>query len=192
MTIITLSRQLSSRGDEIALAVAERLHLRLIGRELVNRAASLALAPEVALFQIDELGLLGIRPSATAIQQYKERITEVITEFAAQDDLLLVGRGGQVVLAGDPNVLRVRVIAPMTVRISSMRAESGISESAARARIDASDEARNNYHRRIFGVRPDDPGLYDLVINTAEISIQVSVEIICVAALAKRKAARTP
>ncbi len=46
-----------------ARAVAERLGLRLIGRELINRAARAAGVPEVALAEIDELGLLGVKPT---------------------------------------------------------------------------------------------------------------------------------
>ena len=49
MPIITLSRELGSSGDDIAVAVAERLNLRLVGRDLLNQAARQAGVPEVAL-----------------------------------------------------------------------------------------------------------------------------------------------
>ena len=53
MAVITLSREMGSLGDDIARAVAARLGLRLVGRELINRAAKEAGAPEVALAEID-------------------------------------------------------------------------------------------------------------------------------------------
>ena len=40
MPIITLSREMGSGGDDVAQAVAERLGLRLAGREIINQAAT--------------------------------------------------------------------------------------------------------------------------------------------------------
>ena len=112
MPIITLSRELGSRGDDVALAVAERLKLRLIGRELINQAARQAGAPEIALAEIDELGLLGLKPGRAAFQLYRTTVEQVIRDLAAGGNVLLIGRGGQIVLAGQAGVLHVRVSAP--------------------------------------------------------------------------------
>ena len=126
MPVLTLSRELGSRGDDIAVAVAERLGLRLVGRELLNRAARQAGAPEVALAEIDELGLLGVKPTAKALRLYRETVEAIIHELAAAGNLLLVGRGGQVVLAGRPGVLHVRVSAPREQRAALVQARCGV------------------------------------------------------------------
>ncbi len=112
MPVITLSREMGSRGDEIAQAVAGRLKLRVVGRELINRAAKEAGAPEIALAEIDELGLLGVKPGPASLRLYRQKVAEVIESLAAEGDVLLVGRGGQVVLADRPGVLHVRTTAP--------------------------------------------------------------------------------
>ena len=182
MPVLTLSRELGSRGDDIAVAVAERLGLLLVGRELLNRAARQAGAPEVALAEIDELGLLGVKPTAKALRLYRETVEAIIHELAAAGNLLLVGRGGQVVLAGRPGVLHVRVSAPREQRAALVQARCGVPAEVAAARVDASDRARAGYLRRHHGVRWDDPALYDLVLNTAQLSVETAVEIICLAA----------
>lgn len=182
MPIITLSRVMGSRGDDIAIAVAERLGLRLVGRELINRAARAAGAPEVALAEIDELGLLGVRPGPAARRLYHEKVTAVIEELAAEGNVLLVGRGSQVILAGRPGVLHVRVIAPHERRIATVQARCGVSAAAAVARIDASDRARAGFLRRDYGVKWDDPALYDLVLNLARMDVAAAVDIVCAAA----------
>ncbi len=184
MPIITLSRELGSRGDDVAVAVAERLGLRLVGREIINRAAQSAGAGEVALADIDELGLLGVKPSAAAIERYREKITEVIEEQAAQGDVLLVGRGGRVVLRGRPGVLHVRIAAPPDQRIATVSSRCNISPEVAAARIAASDRARAAFLRRTFGVRWDDPALFDLVLNMAQLGVQTAADILCAGALA--------
>ncbi len=182
MPIITLSRELGSRGDDVAVAVAGQLGLRLIGRELINQAARQAGVPEVALAAIDELGLLGVRPSRAAQQLYRSTVERIIRELAAAGDVLLVGRGSQVVLAGQAGVLHVRIIAPLAERIRCVQELCHVSAEAAAARIAASDQARRAYLRRHFGARLDDPQWYDLVINMARLQVADAAALICTAA----------
>jgi len=183
MPVITLSRELGSRGDDVAMAAAERLGLRLVGRELINRAARAAGAPEVALAEIDELGLLGVKPNPAAVRLYTQKVAEVIRELAARGDLLVVGRGGQVVLAGEPGVFHVRVIAPRPMRLQLVRERCNVSSEAAAARIDASDKARAAYLRRAHGVHWDAAGLYDMVLNMAHLRVEDAAEVVCLAAM---------
>lgn len=182
MPVITLSREMGSRGDEIAQATAERLGLQLAGREVINRAAREAGAPEVALAEIDELGLLGVKPNAAALALYDEKTAQVVTELAAAGDVLIMGRAGQVALAGWPGVLHVRIIAPRDQRIARVQARGNIPAAVAAARVDAADRARATYLRRHGDARWDDPALYDLVINMAQMDVTTAVELICLAA----------
>jgi cytidylate kinase len=182
MPVITLSREMGSRGDDVAMAVAEQLGLRLVGRELINRAARAAGAPEVALAEIDELGLLAVKPSPAAVRLYSQKVAEVIHELADRGDLLVVGRGGQVVLAGEPGVLHVRVIAPRSMRLQVVQERCRVPAEAAAARIEASDKARAAYLRRAHGVRGDSAALYDLVLNMAHLGVSAAADVICLAA----------
>jgi cytidylate kinase len=182
MAVITLSREMGSRGDDIARAVAARLGLRLVGRELINRAAKEAGAPEVALAEIDELGLLGVKPSAAALRLYQEKVAAVIHELAADGDVLLVGRGGQMLLADRPDVLHVRIIAPHALRLALVQERCRVPAEVAEARIDASDAARTGFLKRHFGVRGDEAYLYDLVINMTHMDVSAAVDLVCLAA----------
>lgn len=190
MPVITLSRQMGSRGDDVAQAVARQLGLQVVGRELINRAARAAGVPEVALAAFDELGLLGVKPAATALRLYRQKVTEVITELAARGDVLLVGRGSQVVLAGWPGVLHVRIIAPRDLRIATVQARCKVPAEVATARVDASDRARAGYLRQHYGLQLDDPSLYDLVINMARLDVETAAALICEAA--RRLTAHAP
>lgn len=182
MPIITLSRELGSRGDDVALAVAERRKLRLIGRELINQAARQAGAPEIALAEIDELGLLGLKPGRAARQIYRTTVEQVIRDLAAGGNVLLIGRGGQIVLAGQAGVLHVRIVAPHAARVRCVVERCRVSAEAAAARIAASDRARSAYLRRHYGARWDDPQLYDLMINMAQLRVEDAAALVCLAA----------
>lgn len=179
MTVITLSRELGSRGDDIAFALSERLGVRIAGRDVINRAAKATGAPEIALAEIDELGLLGVRRSAATAEAYLAKVATIIYELAEAGNVLIVGRGGQVVLAGRPEVLHVRVIAPLEQRVSTVMAGCHISHDAAAARVEASDHARAALLRRSHQERWDDPLLYDLVLNMRYMTVSDGVETIC-------------
>ena len=82
MTVITISRQLGSQGTTLGRMLASRLGYPLVHRELINKAARLAKAPDMALATIDELGLFGIEPDPSQQQLYLEAVKTVIEDLA--------------------------------------------------------------------------------------------------------------
>jgi cytidylate kinase len=189
MPTITISRQLGSQGDEVAQAVGERLNFRVICRDLVNQAAIRCGAPEMALAVIDDLGLLKIRPSLRARQAFLRAMDQVVRELAAEGNVVILGRAGQVILRNSPDVLHVKVIAPASLRAERVAALHQISLEAARAQVESSDRARQNYLKRYYRARWDDPELYDLIVNTARLQ---PVEAACLIGRALDQCIPTP
>jgi cytidylate kinase len=178
MSAITISRQMGSQGDELAAQVAERLGWRRICRDLINQAARAAGVPQVALAEIDELGFLGLRPSAREWGAYQSEVEGIIRVLADAGDVVIVGRGGQVVLRDRPDVLHVRVVAPWEVRIARLRQERNISADSASACLEASDRARARYLRRSHGARLEDPALYHLTVNTGLLDLSQAADLV--------------
>jgi cytidylate kinase len=191
MSAITLSRQMGSRGDELALQVAERLGWRRVCRDLINQAARTAGVPQVALAEIDELGFLGLRTSAKDWGAYQSQVECILRELADEGSVVIVGRGGQVVLRGRPDVLHVRVVAPFELRVARLREARNVSEDSARACLEASDRARARYLRRSHGVRLDDPALYHLTVNTGLLDLSQAVDLIVRAVTKKHPEGRS-
>ena len=182
MAVITISRQLGSLGFEIGNLVSERLGYRIVWRELINEAAQRAGAPVVALAVIDELGLLGVTPSARSSQAYLDAVRSGVLELASKGNVVLIGRAGQRILAGFPGTLHVRLIAPLELRVQRISEEQKIPLEAARSQIEASDAHRRQYLKRFCRSDWEDPSLYDLVINTGRMTSAAACELICVAA----------
>jgi cytidylate kinase len=178
MPAITVSRQLGSLGFEVAQTTSDLLGYRLVWRELVNLAARQVGAPEAALAIIDDLGLLGICPSPQACQAYRQAVYQLMQDLAKQGNVVIIGRAGQMILAGWPDVLHIRVIAPQSIRIERVAERYSISTESARAQIEASDRRRRNYIKRFYQVHWDDPNLYDLVINTAHLAPMVAAQLV--------------
>lgn len=178
MSAITISRQMGSQGNEIAWQVAQQLGWRRVNRELINRSALAAKVPQVALAEIDELGLFGLRPSAKEWRAYQSQVERFIRDLADEGGVVIVGRGGQVVLRDRPDVLHVRVIAPFEARMSWLQQKEKISVEAAQARLKESLKARAQYLQRSYGVQVDDPTLYHLVINTGLVNVSQATDLV--------------
>jgi len=179
MNVVTLSRQLGSQGSEIAEIVAQHTGFRLIARELINQAARRAGAPEVGLAMIDELNLLGLKPSPAQTLAYLNAVKIVMEEQAIAGNVILVGRAGQIVLARHAQAVHVRVIAPVALRVERVALRLRIPVEAAHAQVEASDRYHQNYFKRYYKVPWDGSGLYDLIINTAKLTPADAADLIC-------------
>jgi cytidylate kinase len=175
---ITVSRQLGSLGMDVAYYLGDMLGYRVVWREIINQAAMRAGAPETALAAIDELGLLGICPSPEACLAYRQAVEQVMHELAADGQIVIVGRAGQVILAGNPKVYHVRIVAPIAKRVARVASRHNTTLIAANAQIEASDRFRQNYLKRFYNVRWDSPELYNLVINTGVVETSDAAKII--------------
>lgn len=179
MAAITISRQMGSLGRQVAEQVAVRLGYRVLWRELINQAASRAQVPEVALATIDELDLLGLRPSVKDVHAYHDAVREMMFELAELGDVVIVGRAGQAILRGVPGVLHVRLYAPLDLRVQRIVEQQHQTPEAARNQVLASDQSRKRYLRRYYQSGWDDPDLYDVMINTAHLAPHAAAGVIC-------------
>ncbi|MBC7233995.1 MAG: cytidylate kinase-like family protein [Chloroflexi bacterium] len=118
---------------------------------------------------------------SAAMEDYVRIVGMVILNIAQEGNVLIIGRGSQVLLKDNPEALHVKVIAPLPRRVEKLMRIEGITQREAAQRILASDQARAEYLRRYYGVNWLDPQLYDLVINTGRISIQTAVQLVVMA-----------
>jgi cytidylate kinase len=181
MTIITISRQLGSLGTTLGRRVASRLGYHLVHREILNQAARLAGAPDMALATIDELGLLGIEPDKTHQHVYLQAVRLVIENLVREENVIIVGRAGQAILQNHPGVFHLRVVAPLETRIQRIVQIHGISPQAAKAQIEDSDRSRSDYLQRFYNTEGDDPAFYHLIINTGRMDLEIAAEVVCIA-----------
>jgi cytidylate kinase len=115
---------------------------------------------------------------------YLDLVTEITFEYASRGQAMIVGRGGQMILRGQPGVLHVQTIARFETRVYNIIQREGVKWREAAYRVRAADEQRAGYMRRFYNVDWLDSGLYDLVINTDQIPSDVAAEMIIAAARA--------
>ena len=116
-------------------------------------------------------------------EKYVEALRIVMEDLAARGNVVIVGRGGPIILGDTPKVLRVGVIANWPDCVTRiMERENLARDQAAKAVIDRN-EARAYYLKRFFGVDdPDKPKFYHLVINTSDVSLEYAADLVTQAA----------
>jgi cytidylate kinase len=170
MAIITLSRELGSRGTEIADALAKRLGYAKLDKEsLEGLLASLGMkAPS---FEKEEERKPGFWQQLTLEKvRYLDFMKAALYAFADQKDCVIVGRGAHLIFRGVPGTLRMRIIAPPKARVECLRERLGVDEQRALRMMHQSDHDRAGYHRYFFNASWDALADYDLVVNTAGIT----------------------
>jgi cytidylate kinase len=115
---------------------------------------------------------------SAAMEEYVRMVGLVIQNMAKEGNVLIAGRGSQMLLRDNPEALHVQVVAPLSWRVQKLMCLEGLNQREATQRILASDGARAEYLRRYYGVNWLDPQLYDLVINTGQITIQTAVQLV--------------
>ncbi|MEJ2208306.1 MAG: cytidylate kinase-like family protein [Anaerolineae bacterium] len=152
-------------------ALDERLQ-SLIDRERLHQ--------EVAVARLES----GVSPNYIPRLDYLELITRIILDQAAQDQAMIVGRGGQMILHQQPGVLHVQVVARFETRVYNIIKREGVKWREAAHRVRRSDEQRSGYLRRFYNVDWLEASLYDLVISTDRIPCGTAADLIVEAARA--------
>lgn len=184
MAIVTVSHEMGSGGAEIGTALADRLRYRYVDQDMISQAAHQYGVGEEKLTQLDETKPSLFERFDVETRQYITVLQSAVLDVAEQDNVVIMGRGGQVLLRGIAHVLRVRVIAPFDMRVKRvMRKMAGQMGESVDLRSTAELVRRNDHEkfgrmRYLYDVDWADPALYDVAINTEKLSAEAGVELI--------------
>lgn len=116
---------------------------------------------------------------------YMKTMTAVIRELGDRGDIVVLGRGSQMILRDLSAALHVLTVAPRELRIERLARRDGITEEEAERRVQDSDKARATFYRKFWKVDVSDPSLYDLTVETSSLSFETGAELVATAARAK-------
>lgn len=109
---------------------------------------------------------------------YLETMSGIIRDLAAAGDVVILGRGSQMILADMTSALHVLCVAPPELRSLRLAEREGIAVEEATRRVAESDRARAAFYRKFWKVDCLDPRIHDITINTARISYELATELI--------------
>jgi cytidylate kinase len=202
MPVVTVSRELGSLGTRIAEGVAVRFDTSCVDKEVLAEMARQAGVPVEEIAE-DEERLLS-RPtvvseemraffsnrqgkgrSGLSEENYIERMSVAIEALAEDGNVVFVGRGVQMILAGRPGILHTHIYAPTNVRAARVQSERNLADMAsAQEIVRRADDRRRGWFRRFFtGANWKDPRHYHLMVNTDRISAEKAIDLIVDAAM---------
>lgn len=201
MAVVSISRQFGAGGRTLGQQVAKRLGYQFIDQAIIDRVAEKANVSAEWVESVEkEAGgrlmriisglvssdfierLLG-ESSCEACdfdeKKYVDFVGTVFKEISDQGEAVIIGRGSQVVLKDDPQVIRVLLIGDLEDRIRFMMNRHKLDRIGAERAIEIGERKRRAL-MGLFGVDdPDSPNLYQVVINTSQISLKWAEDIVC-------------
>ena len=182
MAIVTISRGSKSGGRALAECLAEELQYPLVGREVIQEAASELGVSEEDLNRGMERAPRFWDRQASAQRVYVATVQAALAEHAAGGELVYHGRAGQLLLKGLPAVLRVRLIAPLSTRVRALEESEQMDQATAEQYIRHVDGVRARWVKMMYGEDIDDPALYDMVINLKTLSVPAACSVVAATA----------
>jgi len=184
MAIVTLSYEMGAPGPEVGMTLAHRLGFRFVDHELISEAARRYGLAEDRLSHLDEAKPSLFERFDVETRRYITVIQTVFYEFAEDDNVVLMGRGGQWLLRGIPHALRGRVMAPFDFRVRrlvedlSKQTGARINPRSAAQMVQRDDAERSGRMRYLYEVDIRDPLLYDVTINAEVLGTDAAVGIL--------------
>lgn len=202
MSVITIARQFGAGGKTLGTMVAEKLGYTLIDEQIVEMVALEAdVSPELVDSIAEEAGREGIvqrllrklgpfskgyvetameeRPGYVNGDLYISLLHKVIPVLAEQDDVVIIGRGGQYILSEWPDTFHFLMIANIENRIRFMMDHYNIDRKKAQAVIDKQNKRRINLYRSFGRTDYDQPELYHMVLNMNRVQLDDAVQAVC-------------
>ena len=174
MPIVTISRGFPAGCQAVAEAVAASLGCPCIGREiLVEAATKLGVSEDLLSRKIEDTPSLWERLTRQR-HDYIIALQAALAEHVVSGDLVYHSYAGHLLLKELSCVLRVRIVAPLEIRIREVMQSENLTRQLAELSVKRYDEVRGRWTRTIYGVDWSDPSLYHIVLNLDQLSVDVA------------------
>lgn len=176
MSIVAITREMGSLGTFIGSEVAKRLSYEFIRQDITRDAAR-----EYEVLEERLVAAVERRPGlfelvTQSARRYQAFVAAEVLQSTLRERVVVIGRWSTFLLRGIRHAVRVRVCAPLDVRVLRIVERLGVDHSEALRRIEASDAGIRARIRQVFDVEWSDSLLYDLTINTDRVTIETGAD----------------
>jgi cytidylate kinase len=192
--VITISRQAGSGAHVVAEELVRRLQAQarpgsppwtVFDRNLVDQALKehdlpdrlREFMPEDQVSDIADAvdALFGLHPSAWTLVR---KTADTILHLAELGNVVLIGRGANIITAKLDYAYHVRLVGSLERRIAHVQEYRDLGARAAAEYVRREDLGRKRYVQKYYGADIDDPLLYHLVINTDRVPYEDAARMI--------------
>ncbi len=194
LQVITVSRQAGSGGKIVAARAAMELGLKFYDRDIIQRVAEIAKIETSVVESRDEKpnslfeGMMdslvnqrGIVPTRylrhlnLMPDEYVQILRQVVEDIANHEGGVVVGRGANFILPPERS-FRVRIVAPLSLRIDRIASILQITQAKAKRLVLRRDADRRAFVKHYYHEDIVDPDHYDLVVNSGTFNIDQCTE----------------
>ncbi len=200
MAVITISRQFGAGGKTLGKLVSKNLGYTLFDEEIIQKVAAMAKVSTSWVKTIERdgegrlqsfvAGLLPFRRSfvekALENQQgyideevYVDMLQKVIVQIAEENNAVIIGRGGQYVLADSNDVYHVFLVARKQDRIKFMEENYNLPRMHAEQVVTRQSRRRANLYKKFGREDFEKPYHYHLVLNMSKMSMTQAASYVC-------------
>lgn len=169
-TVLLISRGTMSGGQTIGECLTRHEGIRYLTREdllaAVNAYGGIATRVTSSMAHAVE----AYEEFSRLRRPYRILMKRALLEYANEGPLAYFGHSGHMLLEPVQHFVRVRLLAPMPMRVAAARARLGYGEPEARDYVRRQDEERLHWARLMYGLDLRDPQLYDLCLNLERLS----------------------
>lgn len=197
--VLAITRQMGAGGAYVGQAVARRLSLKYLDREILEEAAKQLGAEDAGLEQMEER-VAGIwmrmarhlsfgppdglftppQPHSSLYEEDLFRVErEIIRNVAAHEDCVIIGRAGSFVLRDHPGVVKVFLHAPEALRVKRLSERlPGYDRQALTELVRRSDMDRARFVHAVCTCDWSDACHYDLTLDTGTTGLDGAADIV--------------
>jgi cytidylate kinase len=186
--IITIGREYGSEGSTVAQKVAEHYNIPFYHKRLLAEVAKDGKYSEEILEKFDErpvnllftpMPLAGAESvsieRSVAVSQFQFLLKKANEE---KESFVVVGRCAEEILASNPNVVSIFILADTETKLKTLMERDGISEKEAYNRMKKADKIRKTYHNFYCEKKWGDSRSYDLCINVSKGGLEEAANLI--------------
>jgi cytidylate kinase len=111
-------------------------------------------------------------------QTFIKAITSILNNLYQAGNVVISGRGANVILADASEIIHVGMLAPLEVRVATIMEREHLTREEAEAYVEEVEQARIRFFRKFFKVNPNDPSLYHLMLNLGQMRPETAAEVI--------------
>lgn len=209
--VITISASYGAGGSEVGPLLAERLGVPFIDRAIpaaVSDRLSVSLdealareePPHGALSRLIShlapatLAVYGghVAPELIQNDETFRLATERVLHDYTSSGAIILGRGAAIVLREVEHVMHVRLDGPRERRVRQAMRLLHIDRATAEGQMRNADRSREAYVRHWYHIDPQDPSLYDLMIDSTSMTLDACIEVIALASASRVSPAAGP
>jgi cytidylate kinase len=195
MAVVTIARQFGAGGRTLGSRLAKALDYRFLDDVVIQELARRINVTNEAVRDIENIagGLFSKVVSSMLSRSYMERLTgqdfgyideviylktlkELIADLADKDNVVLLGRGTQYILAEHPNAFHFLLVGDEPHRIKFMEKTYNMTPQKAEDSVVEGEKRRRKLYSLFGKADYNDPLHYHVVFNTSRLTIDETLE----------------